>query len=85
MSDQTRQAMVEAIEAHLRDTGMEGQEQLGDVLVVAVAVEIDADLHPTARYLTVFKEETMLPHVVRGLLAKAEDVLIDSEVKGDED
>jgi hypothetical protein len=83
VNQETKAALTKALEAHLRDSnGMPAEEELGDYLVIAVGVAIDGSLQPTARYYTTFKEETILPHVALGLLAKGEEVITDNEQEG---
>ena len=85
MSDATRQAMVEAIEAHLRDENdMAEEEQLGDVVVIAAGVTIDKLFRPCARYYLTFKEQAMLPHVALGLLGRGEEELARVEQEGED-
>jgi hypothetical protein len=80
VSADTRAALRAALEAHLREEAqMPAEEELGDFVVVSCGVSIDAQLRPMARYYLSFGEETLLPHIVAGLLAKGEEVAVQNE------
>jgi hypothetical protein len=58
-------------------------EMLGDWLAIAATVSVDRDGDPTARYHMFFSNGSMLDHHALGLVAKAEEMLMDGSTRED--
>lgn len=63
--------LQEAISSNLRANGMEGDEVLGDFVVVATGVSLDEDGEPETSYYMAFRDGYLQHHVALGLLHKA--------------
>lgn len=73
---ETGDALREALRADLLAHGFPENDLLGDFIVISCGVALADDMTPISAYWLTFSEETMLPHIARGLLAEGMDRLL---------
>lgn len=76
------EALGRAIQEYMDGQGFEGM--LGDWLVFGATVSVDEEGDADAQYFIGFSGGTMLQHHALGLLAKAEDVLLNGDDSDDD-